>query len=252
MTVHIGNAVGDEHGKSRGGKPGNQTGRELRVQPWYANKKGWRVFRAKSSEVAQRLAENMKAACENTAIGYDQIRADRASLYNEAAKVGFDCSKVTTPCECDCSSLVWVCLAYAGVRVGNFNTSTEPSVLLKTGQFVEVKEHTDSPDWLKLGDILVTKVKGHTAIVLNDGPKASEDPAPEPEPPKTDKVVLAIGGSVRVRDKDNTNGKRLFTAHKGDKFPLIEVAPSGWYRIETEFPESYISCRKDLTKLVEK
>ena len=52
MTVYIGNAVGDEHGKAAGGEPGNQTGKELYIQPWYKNKKGWRVFRPKSYEVA--------------------------------------------------------------------------------------------------------------------------------------------------------------------------------------------------------
>ena len=43
MTVYIGNAVGDEHGNARGGEAGDQTGKEVKIQPWYLNKKGWRV-----------------------------------------------------------------------------------------------------------------------------------------------------------------------------------------------------------------
>ena len=50
-TVYIGNAVGDEHGKASGGEPGDQTGKELQIQPWYKNKKGWRVFRAKDPKL---------------------------------------------------------------------------------------------------------------------------------------------------------------------------------------------------------
>lgn len=64
-TVYIGNAVGDEHGRASGGEPGDQTGKELRIQPWYKNKKGWRVFRAKSADVRTALADDMFRACKN-------------------------------------------------------------------------------------------------------------------------------------------------------------------------------------------
>ena len=71
---------------------------------------------------------------------------------------------------------------------------------------------------------------------------------PDPEPP-TDKKVIVVGGSVHVRDKDSTAGKKLFTAHKGDEFPLIEIAPSGWYKIETDYPEAYITNKTRYTRL---
>lgn len=253
MTVYIGNAVGDEHGKASGGEPGDQTGKELRIQPWYLNKKGWRVFRPKSYEVAQKLADDMRAACDNPAIGYDQKQ--RNTLYTVADQVGFDCSKVDKPCECDCSSLVRVCLAYAGIKTGNFNTASEPSVLKKTGAFDEMigPEYTDESGWLKTGDILVTTVKGHTAIVLNNGdhvdPRPPEPDPPEPEP--KDKFVEVIGKSVRVRSSDSVLGRTQFIAHKGDTFPLICIAPSGWYQIATEYPESYITNKPKYTRLVE-
>ena len=62
MTVYIGNAVGDEHGRASGGDAGNQTGKELRIQAWYKNKKGWRVFRAKEPAMRELLAYDMRAA----------------------------------------------------------------------------------------------------------------------------------------------------------------------------------------------
>lgn len=83
-----------------------------------------------------------------------------------------------------------------------------------------------------------------------------EIPLPDPEPKK--KVVKVIRGSVNVRASDERNdkgklvGKILFVAHKGKKFDLIDVAPSGWYHIETYKGPAYITNRNDLTRIVEK
>lgn len=263
MTVYIGNAVGDEHRKARGGEAGDQTGKELKVQPWYKNAKGWRVFRAKSAEVAQKLVYDMKAACENSNIGYDQ--SQRNTLYNVSKPFGFDCAKVDEPCECDCSSLVRVCVLYSGIKVNDFNTTSEPARLLATGEFEEMvgEEYTDSSKLLKAGDILCTKVKGHTAIVLNDGPDVDPDP-PKPEPPEpptppepTKYIVYVTGRSVNVRETDEMNsagkpvGKLLFTAHKGNKFSLIDISSdTGWYHIQTYKGPAYISNKEDLTCLI--
>ena len=251
MTVYVGNAVCDENGKAKGGKPGNQTGKELRIQPWYLNKKGWRVFRAKDSAVAKKIADDMRMACKNMAIGYNQSK--RNTLYNAAKPFGFDCAKVTELCECDCSSLVRVCILYAGIKINDFNTTSEPTRLLNTGAFEEMtgEKYTNSPDYLKEGDILVTKTKGHTLVILNDGPKAEPEPPqptpPEPEPPKPEpkQKVMVIAGSVRVRKGDGILSKTLFIAHNrawykahgfdhdNDKFDLIDIAKSGWYHIDT-------------------
>lgn len=256
MTVYIGNAVGDEHGNARGGEAGDQTGKEVKIQPWYLNKKGWRVFRPKSSEIAQKLVYDMKAACENSNIGYDQ--SQRNTLYTASKPYDFDCAKVDTPCECDCSSLVRVCVLYSGIKVNDFNTASEPTRLLATGEFDEMvgEEYTDSYKKLKASDILCTKVKGHTAIVLNDGPDVDPEPQPEPpdppEPPTpTKQMVYVIGRSVNVRDSDSKSGKILFTAHKGNRFNLIDIsADTGWYHIETYKGPAYISNREDLTCLI--
>lgn len=250
MTVYIGNAVGDEHGGASGGEAGNQTGKELRIQPWYKSAKGWLVFRPKSEEVAQKLVYDMTAACNNPNIGYDQKQ--RNTLYKAAEKVRFDCAKVTEPCECDCSSLVRVCLAYAGLPIKDFNTASEPSRLRASGQFDELDEpeYTESSRRLKAGDVLCTAVKGHTAIVLNNGPDAEQPVPPEPKPPEPNRYVEVVGKSVRVRSKGSVLGKTLFIAHKGDRFELIGTAPSGWYQIGTE-PDAFITNKSKYTKLVE-
>ena len=257
MTVYVGNAVCDENGHARGGKPGDQTGRELRIQPWYLNAKGWRVFRAKDPAVAKKIADDMRWACDNMAIGYNQ--STRNTLYNAAKPFDFDCAKVTELCECDCSSLVRVCVLYAGIKINDFNTTSEPTRLLNTGAFDEMvgEKYTDESAYLREGDILVTRTKGHTLVILNDGDKAyDDDPEPEPEPEPTPEPpvvrynVVVVGGSVNVRDSDSRAGNILFTAHRGNQFHLIDFAPSGWYHIVTYKGDGYISNREDLTCLV--
>lgn len=79
-----------------------------------------------------------------------------------------------------------------------------------------------------------------------------EPPEPEPPtPPEPKRYVEVVGGTVRVRAADRALSKKLFTARRGDTFPLISIAPSGWYQIATEYPESYISNKPKLTKLIE-
>lgn len=170
--VLIGSARIDENGRTHGGKAGDQTGKEVSTQAWYKHKKGWRVLRCKDAGKAEAIARAMESACDNACVGYDQYQRD--TLYTAAKDVGFDPGRVTTPCETDCSALVRVCCAYAGIRVGNFRTTTEARVLLASGAFTELtgSRYTDQSAYLKRGDILVTRTQGHTVVVLSDGANA--------------------------------------------------------------------------------
>ena len=178
-TVYVGGASIDENGKAHGGKAGNQSGRELRKQPWYKHSKGWRVFRAKSAAAENAIAQDMEYAIANRHIGYNQYQ--RNTLYNAAKPFDFDCAKVTADVECDCSALVRVCCAYAGIMglPADFRTGNMPANLMATGRFVEMTgaKYTDQSAYLRRGDILVTKTSGHTVVVLNNGSKA--EPAPD-------------------------------------------------------------------------
>ena len=172
--VIVGSARIDENGKASGGKPGDQTGKEVSTQDWYKHKKGWRVFRAKDPDKAVKMGRAMHAACSNNAIGYDQ--GDRYDLFKAAAEVDFDLSKVSIKTEVDCSELVRCCAAYAGIMdlpTSGFRTPNMPKHLLATGEFVELvgTKYTEKEDYLGIGDILVTKTQGHTVIVLSNGDK---------------------------------------------------------------------------------
>ena len=188
MAVKVGSARIDENGKTHGGKAGDQNGKEVGTQAWYRHKKGWRVLRCKNADKADKIARAMQAACDNANIGYDQYQRD--TLYNLAKTVDFDPGRVKTPCETDCSALVRVCLAYVGIMVENFRTPNEASILLRSGEFIELKEsrYTDQSSYLRRGDILVTRTQGHTVVVLSNGSKAETTPAEE-----TPRTILKRG-----------------------------------------------------------
>ena len=180
MEVQIGSARIDEHGQAHGGQAGDQTGGEVSTQRWYRHKQGWRVFRPKDARAAERIAHCMKAACDNPHIGYDQWA--RNSLYEAARQVNFDCARVDRDVETDCSALVRVCLAFAGIGTPEFRTWDEPRVLMATGAFEELKDrrYTESPDHLRAGDVLVTPAAGHTVVVVRGaGGKKVEEGAEE-------------------------------------------------------------------------
>ena len=170
MAVKVGSANGDEYNNAAGGRSGDQTGGEVGTQNWYVHPKGWRGMRAKSDAVAEKIASAMEKACANDLIGYDQ--SQRLTLYNKAKKVGFDPSKVTEACETDCSALVRVCLAYAGIMVGDFYTGDEYETIMATGKFTEIPaSQLTSASFAKRGDVLVTRGVGHTVICLGTGSK---------------------------------------------------------------------------------
>lgn len=164
MGLIVGSARIDENGNLKNGKAGDQTGKEVSTQAYYTHKKGWYVLRAKSVAHANALALAMKQACDNTKIGYDQN--ERNGVITQLKKYG-SLDKIATATECDCSSLVRACIIQAtGKDVGNITTANEASTLEASGLF-EAKKSVTGEGMLYNGDILVTKTKGHTVIVVS-------------------------------------------------------------------------------------
>lgn len=173
--VKIGHARHDENGNLVNGKAGDQTGQEVSATDWYLHKKGWILLRCTSTSRRKKIAEAAEKACKNSQIGYDQKQ--RNSLFDDVKAVKFDPSKTTKKVETDCSALVRTCIAYAFGKdvTGSITTVTEPNALMQTGYFKKYKskKYCNSSDHLRRGDILCTPIKGHTAIVLNDGAKVN-------------------------------------------------------------------------------
>lgn len=204
MAVKIGHASIDENKKAKYGNAGDQTAKEVCTRSWYSYP--WTsVIRPKDNAHAEKIAKAMEQACANDNIGYDQ--SQRTTLYAQAKALNWDISKITTVCECDCSSLVAVCVNAAGIKVSkDIYTGNEKVALNATGAFTIYTEskYVGKADYLKRGDILLGS--GHTAIVLTDGGGVSQPVISEPEtnPPKTETPVT---GEVRAKD-----GARNFLA----------------------------------------
>lgn len=159
-NVYIGSARHDENGKYRGGKRGDQTGNEVATQKMYnyLSKGGWICYRAKDPKVRAALKDAMLRACANNNIGYSQ--SDRYSIWNNG-------TGSNVPVNTDCSMLVRTCILEASQHdIGDFTTASEHSALLNSGLFTKVGAVTTLSD-LYEGDVLVTRLKAHTAIVTS-------------------------------------------------------------------------------------
>ena len=166
--IKIGHARSDENHKVKGGSAGDQTGGEVLIQDWYARSKGWTaVFRAKDPVIADKLALAMEQACSNNSIGYDQ--SQRTTLYTKAKAVNWDLSKIKDKCECDCSSLVAVCLNAAGISISkDMYTGNQKAIIQATNKFETLSDskYLTQSDFLRRGDIILGL--GHTAIVVSN------------------------------------------------------------------------------------
>lgn len=224
MAVKIGHAHSDENNKAKGGKAGDQTCNEILIQDWYLRKNGWSaVFRAKNSAVAEKIAKAMEQACENNNIGYDQ--GQRTTLYECAKKYNWDLTKITEKCECDCSSLVAVCVIAAGVQVSkDLYTGNQKATLQTTGKFdilVDPKYLTKS-DNLKRGDILLGP--GHTAIVVSNEVQGQPIESAKSFSRYLAGTYKVTASKLNIRCGAGTNNPVLITIPKG-----TEIKCYGYY-----------------------
>lgn len=232
--VRVGSARIDENGKLIGGQAGDQTGQEVAVEAWYRHDKGWVVIRAKDAAVRERIAQCMEAACANNNIGYDQSTS--WDLYDKAKQYGWDCSKVNTPVETDCSSLVRVCVAFALQRdIPWFSTANEVEVLDATDEFEIIREPkcTESSAYQMRGDILCTTVQGHTVVTLDNGEKVECEII---SAGNTTLCGTGIGTAVskqamHVRDGESTSATSYTVILAGVAVEVLALTASGWYKI---------------------
>ena len=229
MAVTIGSARSSFGNTKAGDQSG---GKEVSTQEYYVASKGWYVLRCKDAAKRKKIAEAMQKACDNNDIGYSQ--GTRNTLYNDIKGKGFDPSKTSKAVNTDCSALVRVCVNYAGITVGDFITSGEVSALVKTGQFEKLTsdKYCKSSDYLMKGDILVTRTKGHTVVVLTDGRKAEYEALGT-------KMVTVTGNSVNIRYGPGTKYGVAKTMNKGDTLEKVEI--TGWTPVKVNGQVMYIS-----------
>lgn len=247
MSVLIGHASIDENGKAYNGSAGDQTKKEVCTRSWY-NKSWDVVIRPKDAAMANKIAVACEQACANNKVGYDQYQ--RNTLYTQALKVNFDLSKITTACECDCSSLACICAIAAGVPAGalyiggNMRTTRNMrSAFKNTGKFdiLTDSKYLTSDEYLKRGDIIVNE-GSHTVIVLSNGSKFSSQNN-KPVENNSNKIEAnnsyvgkGIGTAVaqdymNVRTGPTTSYKVIGSCPKGTAVEVLERTSAGWYKI---------------------
>lgn len=206
MAVMIGNARIAETGGVNGTR-GDQTGKEVMTQTWSSGGTWTYVFRAKSDAVANKIANAMKAACANNNIGYSQ--SDRRSLYNIVSKNGWNIGGAGK-CNCDCSSLVAVCVNAAGIRVSaDMYTGNEKAILEASGAFTtySAAAYTKQAGNLMTGDILLRA--GHTAIVTQGISRGSSAATP------AKKSLDAVAADVRAGKFGNGDQRKAALKRAG-------------------------------------
>lgn len=187
MSIQCGWASIDENGKARGGKAGDQTGREVRVGNWYDFGQA-AVYRFLEREAAKRFANAVKRLCVCNLTGYDQ--EERTTLFNELKADGWDLDKYIESgkkTECDCSELIAVCvnIAFGKALIPSYAyTGNLGTLLMNTGHFKKLtgSKYCDKDTYLMTGDI--QNAPGHHVIAaLESGSRAGEkNPSSVAEP----------------------------------------------------------------------
>lgn len=181
--VIIAHASLDENRNIKGGKAGDQTGKEVCTRSWY-NKPWQYVIRFKDTKMANRFADAMEMAAKNDNIGYDQNQ--RNTLLTKARKFNYDISKVKEPCETDCSALVSVACMYAGIPEsaltlqGNCAHTRNIRAMLKATGEVDIfstSAYTAKTNRLKRGDILLKEGSHVAGVVKVDNPVETSKPS---------------------------------------------------------------------------
>lgn len=241
----IAEAYSDENKAARGGKRGDQTGKEIRVTDWYKRTGGWSVYlECTDLLLAEAAAFNAQLIAQDDSFGYNQD--DRWSGYEEIVSDGsIDEAEAG---DFDCASLCFAAYILAGLDIKPEGyTGNLERLFLETGKFVSYKdsEHLNSPDLAKRGGMYLTP-KAHVLIMLEDGSAAG---TATPEPTQQQSVAngqkrVYAKGSVRVR-KSPIDGKTLATLHKGESLPYISV----WYAVDLDGETAYISANKKYTEV---
>lgn len=228
-TIRIGSARHDEYGKYSGGAKGDSLQKsskddtigEVSIQIMYNHPKGWHILRPIKIDHANGMATLMKKACNNKNVGYDQ--GNRLAIITD----GINSKK---PTECDCSTLVREAIKEStGKDPGNFTTYNEAAKLEATGLFEKRQAYiSQSKTPLYNGDVLVTKTKGHTAIVVSGNPRKPVEKVPE----KSEKEAPTIGKAKSLDKK--LEGTYIVTAYSlnvragaGKNKPILVTVPKG-------------------------
>ena len=180
----LGHAASAEDG-SGFGRPGDQTGREVRMETLGADGNNWqyiyRYFGPNQESIRYNTAEAMRQLCMNPMGGYSRetylgwgVYYSRYGFWEAITDYG-DIRIIDKPFNCDCSSAVAGCMRIAGVQgaVREMVTATEDQILTSLG-YKKIPYKLE--DTLK-GDILWRP--GHTGVVVEGWEGSMPEPIPK-------------------------------------------------------------------------
>ncbi len=167
MAVKIAHFSGDENRGIRGGKAGDQTGRECCVRDWYSQP--WDYYIEITDEaMANRAADIFTQVASRNEAGYDQ--SQRLTFYDALVACNGDISKMA-PCESDCSAGVSSIYKFVGLNVSqSCSTRNLRAAFEKTGKvkIYSDKEHVASDKYAKRGGLYLKEGK-HVAMAVENG-----------------------------------------------------------------------------------
>lgn len=246
MPVKIAHAVGDENGKARGGKAGDQTGKEILVTNWYKRTGGWEVYLECTDKALAKIAADFAVRIANDdSFGYDQDQ--RTTAYKAILAAGGNI-EAAADSELDCSVLVFIAYKLAGLDIEVGYTGNLEARFLATGLFIAHREskYLTSGDYATIGGIYLTSGK-HTAIVVSNGIK-SNTPVSDPtengasEADQIDPPYVKITGKVNVRSSPEVLDDNIIYVARNEKLPFEEYDDdTGWYGVMSPAGAGFVS-----------
>ena len=233
-------AYADENGKARGGKLGDQTGKEIRIRDWYERDGGWAVYiECTDPLLAEAAAFNAELIAKCEQYGYNQD--DRWSGYKSI--ISYYSIDSAAEGDFDCSSLCIAAYILAGLDMKPEGyTGNLERLFLETGKFKSYDDaaHLKSPTLAKRGGMYLMP-KAHVLMMIEDGTGATETPQEITQNPDGDFVYAK--GSVRVR-KSPVDGETITVLHKGESLPR----KSTWHEVEIDGKSGWISANPKYTE----
>ena len=240
--VQIAQASIDEHGKTKGGQPGDQriyTGKkgETNISDWYIMSGGWdELIRCKDESIANKAAEYIIKVTNSHLVGYNQ--GDRNTFYQALKKYNWNIDSYIASgekTETDCSTYVYAIYcslipslrgSFEEGRVSGRNNSpacrSSWSAYNRYGNGLferyTASSIVNSDTHLKVGDLL-NATQHHIVMVVS-----TEGTVPSSISPVNDTYLASTQQSTRNVEQNipgvSNNVMRLSSANKKDKSVL--------------------------------
>ena len=177
------NTQKNELGQLVGGQPGDQTGKETRIEayPSYyrADSYPWDyILHCTNDELRLEAVRLACAGAANDMLGYDSGDL-KNTFWEEVQAADYDPALVRNPCSANCATSVLTFYRCAAIRLGigeameidcTENVWMMEEVLMETGLFEKItdEERLHSPDRNMAGDIYTAESR-HTIMQVSDG-----------------------------------------------------------------------------------